>query len=126
MKPTISKEERKGTNLEEKAKEVVLGFLRNEAVMSEVAAAQALVAKGTKINEINKDGIFTALEKFSTLYISGSARTTDNIATPITIYITPLNQAHIDLLTSLLLFSSSTNLSVSSHVLDTYMSVELN
>lgn len=46
----------------ENVKEVVLGFLRLASFIAD-ADALVLVANGTKINEMKKDGILADLEK---------------------------------------------------------------
>ncbi len=98
----------------ENVKEVVLCFLRLAAF---IAAADALVvvANGTKINEMKKEGTLAELEKLTTLSIRGSARSA-NIAMPSTKSIIALHQDRKELSTTASLFSSSTNLSVASQV----------
>ena len=98
----------------ENVKEVVLCFLRLAVFIAE-ADALVFVANGTKINEMKKEGTLAELEKLSTLYIRGSARSA-NIAMPSTKSIIALQQDRKELSTTASLFSLSNNLSVASQV----------
>jgi hypothetical protein len=98
----------------ENVKEVVLCFLRLAVFIAETDAL-VVVANGTKINEMKKEGTLAELEKLSTLYIRGSARSA-NIAMPSTKSIIALHQDRKELSTTASLFSLSTNLSVASQV----------